>query len=674
VNQFDLPEGTNKVLRGKDWTPFGWANREIFRWIEHGGLFEDETPFGLPVMRSFNHFHNPLTNRGFAYAPWKTYSCKDWALMPVGRQVNESTVTDRSYSWFDARDYFYKSLTLAKKEEREEYFAAMFRAVGQVMHLIEDVSVPEHTRDDAHVEAAYESWVNSYANLNVSPIFFEELLQRGTALPLANLWDTNQYNGRNPSITTGAVGLAEFTNANFVSADTVGSFPYPKIEEASITTRHVQDPATGTPYEREYYVKGGDGPKGHLLCRVRRNQKWRNLPILSNLPQGPRWVFDENVYQEYSEILIPRAIGYATALFRYFFRGLIDVEVNQGKITITNRSNEDMNGKFDLYYDLNDRSRKIVPGASWSISLKAGASSMALSFTAPPDASEKFAVVFKGRLGKEPQAVAGKVFSVAKPYWAVVENYGARMRYPGIPISFLWDEETIASSKQDECPWYGALMNKITFNYECPGSSTPYTVWLVSSTTPLWNEERWPHPSCEDDLKMNSLGQFSQKEIFEKLQFMRYHGEIWWRKVSNYCDCSIWGDVVHRLHSKGIRIDEPWTVFTWAQHPQSDPNFVKIKEVFGISDNRVGSVFKAQDFQGDENVDKWYSNPIVYSSIWTNTAYPRGFYHPADVTYYDDEKVCVPRGSTETECFPIVGTIPANVPVATATGVVIEIR
>lgn len=44
--------------------------------------------------------------------------------------------------WSDARDYFYKALTATNNNDRETYFAKTFQAIGQVLHMLEDMSVP----------------------------------------------------------------------------------------------------------------------------------------------------------------------------------------------------------------------------------------------------------------------------------------------------------------------------------------------------------------------------------------------------------------------------------------------------------------------------------------------------------------------------------------------------
>ncbi len=49
---------------------------------------------------------------------------------------------EQKWSWNDARDYYFKALTSQTKAERDEYWGKTFRALGQVMHLIQDWPIP----------------------------------------------------------------------------------------------------------------------------------------------------------------------------------------------------------------------------------------------------------------------------------------------------------------------------------------------------------------------------------------------------------------------------------------------------------------------------------------------------------------------------------------------------
>jgi len=121
------------------------VNKRIFQYFCDGGKQED-----VPSCRSRNHFHDPtktFDSAGLSNAAinawclnWSNYSALSWAQ----HQSNE-------WSWQQARNYYYQALTATDKAVREQNFANTFRSVGQVMHLLADMSVPEHVRNDIHI-------------------------------------------------------------------------------------------------------------------------------------------------------------------------------------------------------------------------------------------------------------------------------------------------------------------------------------------------------------------------------------------------------------------------------------------------------------------------------------------------------------------------------------------
>ena len=122
------------------------------------------------------------------------------------------------------------------------------------------------------------------------------------------------------------------------------------------------------------------------------------------------------VHSEYAEILIPRAVGYSAGLLNYFFRGDMfmksDFDLGYGYV-IVNNTDEDVSGTFELWYDnINDERVKIT---SWNFSLGKQSSgnnrSPNISFIKPTDAKEecKYIFVFRGQMGQEQDAVAGRI-------------------------------------------------------------------------------------------------------------------------------------------------------------------------------------------------------------------------------------------------------------------------
>ena len=309
-------EGKDAFINGK----------KAFIWIRDGGYYEDIPPDGKAYRRSINHFHNPLTDQGYS-GPWYTFgflsglSSTQWILLPQNTQSPYGF-----YSLHDVRDYYYQALTAPNKDISNTLFAETFRGLGQLMHLIQDASVPAHTRNDFHVLYNYEKWVkaNEDGIFKNNPIFFYSIINN-----VASFIDTNQYNGTNPGITASAsLGLSEYTNANFFSEDTINAsnFPYPKFtEDTQIVEKDYTNTFWDATYPRQYYFKNCCGEtnngQGYLLSAVDYLDYYRReYPFLSYLlPKIP--VLDYNVYDDCASLLLPRAIGYSAGLLNYFFRG-----------------------------------------------------------------------------------------------------------------------------------------------------------------------------------------------------------------------------------------------------------------------------------------------------------------------------------------------------------------
>src|SRR3990170_360592 len=131
----------------------------VWEWLRDGGEYEDVPRWYLMYLRSRNHFHNPINEQGFS-GIWDTgvlsgMSAINWALLPQNTQSPGGY-----YSWADVRSYYFQALTSTDKDARSNNFAQTFRGIGQLMHLVQDMSVPEHTRNDGHYIpfTGYEYW------------------------------------------------------------------------------------------------------------------------------------------------------------------------------------------------------------------------------------------------------------------------------------------------------------------------------------------------------------------------------------------------------------------------------------------------------------------------------------------------------------------------------------
>jgi hypothetical protein len=309
------------------------VERSIVGWIGEGGAAEDRLFFGGwlgeklgGVTRSLNHFHQPLRD------PWDQAGLITANPSSARWAQNPAQAPGRMASWFDARNSFLAALNATTEQQRNALFAETFQTLGQVMHLVADLGSVSHTRDDAHPLAyEFEKFVEKNPGVISGFIGFDpSILQQPTGdsyaiLPIARLWDTNTYNGTNPpGELDWQIGLAEFTNANFFSRDTIRTtagadpeLPLPAISQLDLVGVTAPDPRTGK--TALYYSKNRDGVQVPHMVRLSL------FTGLSSCCSGP-YILDDLVYQDYASYLLPRAIGYSAGILDYFFRGKIKIE------------------------------------------------------------------------------------------------------------------------------------------------------------------------------------------------------------------------------------------------------------------------------------------------------------------------------------------------------------
>lgn len=161
-NNFGFADGSETIINGQP----------IIKLLRIGSTAEDN-----PMCRATNHFHNPLL-------PWDQSQLKDDAgitggaigwyctniekWLPANRKSAITWATgltsnvglpvkriNQDMGWDDARRYFYSGLTAESNADRETNFPKTFQAVGQVLHLLHDMAVPAHVRNDIEARLNY---------------------------------------------------------------------------------------------------------------------------------------------------------------------------------------------------------------------------------------------------------------------------------------------------------------------------------------------------------------------------------------------------------------------------------------------------------------------------------------------------------------------------------------
>ncbi len=351
--QAGLLRGFRQPFRGKT----------VSEWISEGGLHEDQGNV-LDLLRRraryLRHFHDPLQSWDTAGLSSRVFGQFESSVRWMQRADQGSQAVGGSWAWRDAREHYWKASTSSDPTAREQEFADTFRALGQIMHLVVDASVPEHVRNDAHplegicrffglrCYGNYEYWVSDqhpnaadevrFRQTYLSnPIGFDSvILQQPTGdtqarVPIARLIDTRTYSGTpqtergnptDPNVTlTPAIGIGEFANANFFSEDTGGrSYPFPDVNRLVAS----QLPAPKSGRVRRYLAKGtGDGvPVDPALAECILYQPGDVEGVIQPIT---RTCVDENIWTQTAQHMLPRAVGYARGVLDYFFRGRIEI-------------------------------------------------------------------------------------------------------------------------------------------------------------------------------------------------------------------------------------------------------------------------------------------------------------------------------------------------------------
>ncbi|PIQ75168.1 MAG: hypothetical protein COV84_02650, partial [Candidatus Portnoybacteria bacterium CG11_big_fil_rev_8_21_14_0_20_40_15] len=220
-------------------------------WLKQGSIEEDTPP------RWLNHFYEPHSNKGW----WIFLSSKEWAE----NSIVQSAYIKGNQTWQKAIDNYIKG---DKKES--------FIALGHVLHLIEDVTVPAHTRLDAHPFGdPYENWVRDSIGYQID-------FNIGMA-------DVNQ-------LSSAFDDLAFYSNNYFFSEDTL--------------------PDNIILAGKERFIKEIDGK---LYKCIKGAEGQCLLLVKKDLFGNDIYFFDIPVHSDYFSLLAPKAVSYGAGVIKLFF-------------------------------------------------------------------------------------------------------------------------------------------------------------------------------------------------------------------------------------------------------------------------------------------------------------------------------------------------------------------
>lgn len=331
-----------------------------------GVAYED----GRSPLQALRHFYNPVNGQPLTVLPLVTPDITerspDW-------EIEDNAEYDQQfYSYEDAQQYFFDALTTPDHQTRSMKWGLMFQSLGHVIHHLQDMSQPQHVRNDAHCESRafcgtpalltqtpalyhpsqYEKWVAENPPpdswfLGYAPVYSVA----GTYSPFTKprkFWTTTDPNGSGVTGTTGQ-GIAEFTNRGFFSATTTPQAPFqpapgfPSPTTWGVTFKTPAQACADIPTDRPQCTAAFAADNTNQI-KFYASSVYDSLTksTVDNYAAVSESIFDEELnakgqslifamnrfnFDAAMTFLLPRAVGYSAGMINFFFRGQMQISL-----------------------------------------------------------------------------------------------------------------------------------------------------------------------------------------------------------------------------------------------------------------------------------------------------------------------------------------------------------
>lgn len=420
-------------------------------WLVRGAIREDDTPRTDPLsnddpvnaIRPLNHFfdpvHNvPLTSGGDPNGAVLGTKNPDWALGTVDAFSNADGANDlrlNHFSVFDAREAMWRALTLRDRNDspvdsfdgmtkeaiRKAYWATTFRALGDLLHMIQDMAQPQHSRNEPHSGigsqavqqniaghgSVYENYLEARATGDLS------FTVPGAGGPEISVSDPKPLNLTGyPSVPSFSRYIDYFTTSlNSNSQPGYGMADYSNrrffTERKNLGNSGFSLPSNdpGAYSECTEQATNWDGTlissmQVQLLCGQVVDEvdgAW----TANTVPLTAQGVWDQSLgeqgkagvyhlvrqnFDHEADLLLPRAVAYSAGLLNFFFRGTLEISppddgvyafVDHSRFSGENAPATDLNG-FKGFNKIRVKLRNATaaitpPGASTPVDQTVGA-------------------------------------------------------------------------------------------------------------------------------------------------------------------------------------------------------------------------------------------------------------------------------------------------------------
>jgi len=305
--------------------------------ILEDALWQDEDTIAFGGDGRFNNHFYEAQNNGhkLTYGYGFHVNAVDWAT-----DLHVPTANPNLYNYPRAMRYFCLGFTESDPKERRKYQAKMLVSVGHLMHMVNDMNVPAHVRDDAHpLTDPLEVWMRGGWDGDKTDMGFHVM---GSQIK-GNISGKVNTTYKRSTVADFMTSEASYTSRNFLSAST-------------LNLNSSYKPNTSTISYSQWYQLGGGVSKRYMrnadktkIALELKSHICDNL-ITLGVPRGRGLCGnsvikgDYSVLKESGQVLIKRAISNATGFVNYFFRGQIEAKITRTTIAIKNISDTSLVG------------------------------------------------------------------------------------------------------------------------------------------------------------------------------------------------------------------------------------------------------------------------------------------------------------------------------------------
>ena len=155
-NKYDFTNGRDlsgiTVIQPGDWKEDILEDEregKWYQWVVEGGYTADEPERYM----SLRHFYDPLgVNQGANYLTDHVDEFLTSIVMGTNPKIDAKWwgALYSPYSIDKGKEFMITAFSSMNLPEKDKLFAAAWRSLGETMHLIADMSVPSHVRNDSH--------------------------------------------------------------------------------------------------------------------------------------------------------------------------------------------------------------------------------------------------------------------------------------------------------------------------------------------------------------------------------------------------------------------------------------------------------------------------------------------------------------------------------------------